>query len=266
LYLYTFNAKSDKDYSFLLDQYPNLHIIQTSPAELFNNTPLMAWYEKGELFKSNYTISHLSDAGRYALLLKHGGVFSDMDTITLKSFQSLTQHNGAGYIYEGEDSLGSGVLVFHPVNSSFINFMVERFNKSYNPREWGSVGPILLKAAMKEYCRMKDIFNGLALEPQSFIKKQKARWRSSWKKCDLTVFPQRFFYPYNYEPLDFGTMFKKNSNLNTKRLADTFSVHFFGKISSEYKVKPGDYSIYDRLAYSHCQVVYEYVKLTGLLF
>jgi hypothetical protein len=179
----------------------------------------------------------------------------------LKSFESLTQYNGAGYLYEtgeGGDSLGAGVLHFR-ANHSFINYTVHRLDRHYNPEVWGAAGPLMLIAAMKEYCQMEDIFNGLALEPRN-------KTNNSDKKCDLTVFPQRFFYPYSYESPDLETMFNKNSSFSISRLADTFSVHFYGKLSSEYRVKPGDHSIYDFLASSHCQVVYEYVKLNGLLF
>jgi lactosylceramide 4-alpha-galactosyltransferase len=253
--LYTLNAKSGRDYSFLLNQYPNLHIIQTSPTELFNNTPLMTWYEKGEILKSKYPVVHLSDAGRLALLLKRRGYYSDLDTITLKSVESLGKYNGAGYMNEGFDSLGTGILNFP--NTSFIKYMAENFEKHYKPQEWGAAGPAMLMNSMKDYCQAKNIFIELALEPLN-------KTQSSEKKCDLVIFPQRFFYPYIYDSLD--AMFNKNSSVNISRVLGSFSFHFFGGLSSSYIVKPGDHSLYDFLAATHCQLVYEYVKLNGLLF
>ncbi len=61
-------------------------------------------------------------------------------------------------------------------------------------------------------------------------------------------------------------LFRVNLNLNINRLVDTFSFHYYGKMSADFKIRPGDANIFDFLAASHCQLVYEHVKANGLLF
>ncbi len=277
-------------FSALTDRYPNLSLQKFMPFDLFNNTPLLNWFNEGHVFKSKYTISHLTDAARFTLLLKHGGVYSDLDTITLKSFDNLTKYNGAGYLYEdGRHSLGAGVLHFR-ANHPFLKFLVTKLALQYDPKVWGSAGPLMLIAALKEYCQTEDIFNELALEPLDYAQARVLEKRSVTSKTDsthkssthlisnstqttertakcddLTVLPQRYFYPYNYRQ-DLKGLFEKNSFIEIQRLVDTYSLHLYGKFSSGYQVKPGDSSIYDFLASTHCPCIYESVKANGLDF
>ena len=53
------------NFSFLLHKYPNLLYQKFMPFKLFNNSPLMDWYLRGDVFRSKYMISHLTDAARF---------------------------------------------------------------------------------------------------------------------------------------------------------------------------------------------------------
>ncbi len=250
------------EFSFLFDSYPNLFLNEMNLEELFNQTPLLEWHKRGEINKSEFGISHLSDATRITLLFKFGGVYSDLDTITLKSFESLLKYNGAGYLFEdGGHSLGCGVLVFQ-VNHPFLEYMIKRLASNYDPKVWGAAGPLMLIASMKEFCKSEDIYSVLTLEPLN--KTSIFNVPSDQRSCGLTIFPQRYFYPLNYRE-DLEYLFKKNSTYDIKNNTE-YSVHFYGKMSEIFKVKPGDNSIYDRLAASNCKLVYNHVKSKKLLF
>jgi hypothetical protein len=262
--LYTLFPK-EGNYSFLLDHYPGLSIKGIFPETLFNNTPLLEWYKQGLVFKSRFAIVHISDATRLALLLKHGGFYSDLDTIALKSFESLTKYNGAGYLYENyQDSMGSGFLCFQ-ANHSFLNYIMQKMVEKYNPDCWGCNGPTLLISSMKGYCKSDDIFSELLMKPPSTNRAKLDLWvekkMQALSKCDLTIFPERYFYPFTIWKLPgLPALFKLKSDVSMDMIADTFSVHFYGSATSKYKVKPGDGSFFDILAASNCPRVYEHVK------
>jgi hypothetical protein len=258
--LYTLYPKTG-NYSFLLDHYTSLSIQAITPKELFKNTPFLAWYNQGKVLKSEFSVVHISDASRLALLLKHGGFYSDLDTIAMKSFESLTKYNGAGYVYENyQDSMGSGFLCFQ-ANHSFLSYMIHRLVKEYNPDCWGCNGPTLLISAMKGYCEIDDLSTLRRLEILNGTKKLNE------KLCDLTIFPESYFYPYTiWKPPGLDTLFAPNSVISVSEIINTFSVHFYGSATFHNKVKPGDGSVYDLLAALKCPRVYEHIKANSLEF
>jgi lactosylceramide 4-alpha-galactosyltransferase len=266
--LYMLYPKSG-NYSFVLDHYPRLSVQAVTPDELFEDTPLLAWYKKGKVFTSEFSVVHMSDAGRLALLLKRGGFYSDLDTVMLKSVQNLTQYNGIGYLYEVSiDSLCNSHLFFR-ADHPFLKFVIDRLVQVYNPNSWGGIGPLLFVSATKEFCKIDDIFSALLIEPLNRTKK--AHWTTQRimqerSKCNLTIFPERYFFPYSWQSPDLPKLFKPNHTISKDKLVDTFSLHLFGKFTSVMKVKPGDRSVYDVLALENCPRVYENAKANGLEF
>jgi hypothetical protein len=255
-------------FSFVFDAYPNLVLKELNIIELFTNTPLQKWLKHSNVSRSEHAIAHLSDAARLVILSNQGGFYSDLDTITLKSVENLTEFNGAGYIFEdGGDSLGSGVLIFR-ANHPFLEYMIKRMVSNYDPNVWGSPGPLMLIGAMKEFCEIDDIYTVLAfvrINNKTVTRLSNSAKNSTQEKlCDLKIFPQNYFYPYNYRK-DLQGLFEKNSASRLKSDLG-YSVHFYGYLSKQFRVIPGEFSIYDHLASLNCPRVYEYVKSNDLFF
>jgi hypothetical protein len=266
--LYTLYPK-ESDFSFLLDHYSNLFMKFITADELFENTPLLEWYNEGSVLDSNFSVVHVSDAGRLALLLKHGGFYSDLDTIMLKSVETLTQYNGIGYLHEfNQDSLCNSHLSFE-ANHPFLSYLIDVLVKKYDPKCWGCNGPWLFISVMAEFCKLDDIYSALLLEPLNRTKAD--NWTAQMifearSECNLTIFPERYFYPFSWESPELPQFFAPNSNVSMDMIADTFSVHFYGSITSKFEVKLGDDSFYEQLAASNCPRVYEHVKASSFKF
>ena len=255
VYLLTVRASVEPTVeSILLNSYPNLRVQKFVAFDLFNRTPLQDWWSRGDVFKSEYYVSHVTDAARFALLYKYGGVYSDLDTLTLKNFRPLIeqQQSGAGYLYERGDSLGVGVLNFRAAHP-FLDYLLHKFVNEYDYKVWGSAGPLMLIATLKEYCASENIYMTL---------KQN---RSDAKCDDLTIYPENYFYPYNYRA-NMNELFASNAKLDIRKLSDTYSLHLYGKFSDTFKIRPGDASIYDFLAQMHCPLVHNYLKANNRLF
>ncbi|RNA42330.1 lactosylceramide 4-alpha-galactosyltransferase-like [Brachionus plicatilis] len=235
-------AKLDSN---LLKKYPNIKFTVADESEVFNNTPLMAWWlsHEKELLKSHYWIHDLSDAMRVALLYKYGGYYSDLDTITIRELTSLVQRNGLGYITEfSKPSLGNGVLVFGK-NHSFLQHVIADFSQNYKANEWGHNGPKLFMRSLKAYCKTENIYEELT---------------SSTRKCDVELFPESFFYPINWENVK--KLFLKNGLIDIYSFKDTYSVHFYGKFSQQFAVKYNDFSLYEFFANKNCPFVYSILE------
>ena len=155
---------------------------------------------------------------------------------------------------------------------------MEKFAQDYNPHIWGFNGPILLRQQMSKYCQVENIYKSLLLKvniidsssnsssvnnlvDNSSIEKDNKSLdyitltnkvssefivSTSSSKCDLVVFPQNFFYPYNNHQLDY--LFDKDAQLNVSVFMDTYSVHFYGKVSSNYRIKIRKNSVYEYFA------------------
>ena len=63
--------------------------------------------------------------------------------------------------------------------------------------------------------------------------------------------------------------FEKDSALNEsywKTIYDSYSVHFFDKITASLTTKPGENSFFDQLTSLYCTFTYSYVKENDLYF
>ena len=135
----------------LINEYRNLVWLKFKPDDLFAETPLWHWWNDGQVFKSAFMIAHISDAARLALLYKYGGFYSDLDTIAVKSFETLTKISGAGYLSEDGPSLGNGFLHFTKEHA-YLSYLMSEFQAEYNPHLWGVNGPSLLIKTLTSFC------------------------------------------------------------------------------------------------------------------
>jgi hypothetical protein len=224
-------------------------------------------------------MAHIADASRIALLYKHGGFYSDLDTITIKSFEGLLEHSGLGYLRESTPSVGNGFLCFrkqHP----FLKYHMEIFMSSYDPFVWGANGPVLFMKTMKSFCQVENIFDSLMMsKKQSEINELTTTpndaktltptnlYSNAEKikdKCkDLFIFPEAYFYPYSYIDQDLSFLFNPNSGIDISKLISTYSIHFYGKKSENLKVKINSNSLFEFFARFNCPVVYDYVQKTS---
>lgn len=282
--VYVASIMSKINSSDLLLKYSNLYWLQFKPIDLFHETPLWDWWEKGSVFKSPHMMAHIADASRIALLYKYGGFYSDLDTITVRSFEGLLKYSGLGYLRESTPSVGNGFLCFrkkHP----YLEYHMKSFMSSYDPYVWGANGPVLFMQTMKQFCQVENIFDSLMMHKKvkelDEIDKELATTTndelkytktvtpaslystldSDKDKCkDLFIFPETYFYPYSYIDQDLSRLFNSNSVVNIAKLIDTYSVHFYGKKSENIKVKINSNSLFEFFARFNCPVVYESVK------
>lgn len=103
-------------------------------SDLAKNTPLQEVFESNLIQDSQYYVVQLSDALRLLLVQKYGGLYSDLDMIYLQSVEELRNfisgdHNRGNYKFT---MISNGIFHFPP-NHAFIQDVLERFAKTFNP-------------------------------------------------------------------------------------------------------------------------------------
>jgi hypothetical protein len=81
---------------------------------------------------------HQGDYLRLIILKEYGGIYLDIDTITVKSFDPLLSHlcvMGTEDFGGNTNGLCNAVILSEP-NSTFIQRWLERFNKDFEPHDW----------------------------------------------------------------------------------------------------------------------------------
>ena len=258
-YVYIVSIRSEFNKTYLQDTYKNIILIKLMPYVLFKDTPLADWWNQRKVFKSPYFFAHVSDAARLALIWKYGGFYSDLDTITLKDLSPLRKYSGFGYLYENGPSLGNGFIHFraqHP----FIYEVMKKFVEKYTAFGWGENGPVLIINTIKSYCNIHNLDNLIIKDESlnSYITKNVTLMPISvTSECDFVLYPMNFFYPYSYKKGDFKLAFKQNSQLDLSRIINSYSIHFYGKLSSKLRVNLNDYSLYEFLAMTQCKRIYQ---------
>ena len=99
VYVYSLKAKFDQNTTNLT--------FDLEPHKVFENTYFEDWWNnnKSILLNGNHPIEHLSDGLRLALVYKFGGVYSDLDTITIKSFKTFIDQSQSGPCCSNADTL-----------------------------------------------------------------------------------------------------------------------------------------------------------------
>lgn len=246
VYVYTIDSQVPYTYRKMLNEYVNLRFVELKPKEVFANTGFYSWWVQNGtlLLNSRFRAVHLSDLARVALLYKFGGVYSDLDTMNIKSFESLIETSGL----TGGDgrSVNNAVVVFsrdHPI----LEKVIDQVTSNYSPEEWSSNGPGAIELVLKRNCNSTDIYEDKKLHD----------------KCGVTIYPPTFFYPYGFPTYMYP--FEKNSKRNMKILTQTYSIHFYN-IVNKYKVYYGDNSIYEFLAAKNCPLIYEKLKSNQIAY
>ena len=231
--------------------------------------------------KQNLTIDKYIN--RIAVMWKYGGVYSDLDTITLKSFEPLIYEgkNGIGDMFEDFASIGSGVMIFRS-KLPYIGYLMEEFTRNYVADKWSINGPQLIAKTLLDYCDIVNIHRHLMpgylnLQEKTFnmtrLKKpyQNLVYLDKKHKCNnLTIFPQHYFYPFlHVNTLLLNSVFAMKSTLNEnywKAIKSSYSIHFYNRLTFMLSTKPRDKSFYAELASIYCNFTYNYVKENDLYF
>jgi lactosylceramide 4-alpha-galactosyltransferase len=238
--VFTLDAKVDNR---LFEAYTNIKHIPIDIYDVFRDSPLRHWWSKGVL-SSNYRVAHLSDALRLILLYNYGGFYSDLDTITIRKLYPLSKFAAVG-TFEKRIDIGNGFMHF-PKKHEFVLRLLERFEESYVADRWNGDGPRLIQTLLYSFCNVTDLADLMIRDSDLKVDVEKS--------CDVSIYPHKYVYPYHW--LYGGYLMKHYAYLRVKKFIQTFSIHFYGKISDKFDVEKYEGSVYEHYAVEHCPISY----------
>ncbi|XP_077528701.1 lactosylceramide 4-alpha-galactosyltransferase-like [Haemaphysalis longicornis] len=218
-----------------LFELPNFKILRLDLNSLVKDSVLVHWYVKDSWNRSPFRINHLSDALRLLVLWKYGGIYADMDVLTLRSFDKL-ENVLARELFP---DVGNSVMAFRKRNP-FLFRCLEEFSKTYKPRKWAHNGPRLLERVLPWFC------------PPNSVNKQPL------VKCSgVTVLPANAFYPVTY--LEWRKPFLQNHTFEVLRAtSESFALHLWNSYSRGQTVEHG--SAYDVMRKTLCPSTHNLIE------
>jgi lactosylceramide 4-alpha-galactosyltransferase len=227
----------------VLSRYPNVSVILLNEKHYFTGTPLEDWYNRKEWRKSQFEIAHLSDYIRILSLYKGGGLYLDMDILTLKPYNVKKFRNFLVYGSALMDHISNGAMHLeydHWVIEEIMQLLV----KEYDPYSYIYHGPEAVSEVMRSSC-------GLAIgNPKS-------------NRCnDIKLFPDIYFYPI--PSIISSLLFQEGNTTHSETLAKiekSYGVHLWNSLSRFHKA----FNIYSNqivalLAKEHCPLTVSMAK------
>jgi hypothetical protein len=243
-------VNSSSTWRQVLNHYPNVRVIVIDDVGLyFKDLPVEEWYLKGEWRTSEYRIQHMSDYIRIVSLKKEGGMYLDLDVITLKPYDGPQFRNFVTGRNLQLNGVLNGVLHFdrgHRVIEKSLQLQAEEYDASdfvYN-------GPEALSLAMEQLCNFT-----------------RGDWLSN--TCsDVHLLPHYYFFP-NGDLRGHG--FYQNESVVQRFMKQirevSYGVHTFNSMTHHLTIdtSPNSTQVFALLAVEHCPISFSKFHLFSFL-
>ena len=193
-----------------LRSFSNIHFLHFNETDVYSGTALIRLVQiKRKEFLHYFTISHMSDFLRTALLYKYGGIYFDLDVIPLKSFARFTN----AVALESKDAVNVAVLALekqHLVLDLQMDIQLKSMEKHFHSFCWNCLGPLALTEALKKVCDHEQLH---------IHRKDKCH--------QIDIHPSLTFYPIDYQEIH---QFFARSSENINYLltnSSIYSIHYF---------------------------------------
>lgn len=223
----------------VLSHYPNVSTILVDEENYFRGTPLEDWYFKKEWRKSLYETAHLSDYIRILTLYKGGGLYLDLDILTLKPYHGGMFRNFLVYGSSRKDHISNGAM--HLEHGHWLSEkIIKMLAKEYDPKSYIYHGPDVVTEVMKNVC-------GLV-----------AGSRESNKCSDVQLLSDYLFYPI--PSITSNTLFQDESHITDATLIKintSFGLHLWNSLSRLQKpLDMNSNQVTAIVAREHCPITF----------
>lgn len=164
----------------ILDSMETIHFHNVDIKKYVAETPAKSWWDSGEIFTSNRVDTEISDFIKFLSLFKYGGTSVDLDVISLKSFDKLS--NFAGVFRHQRNLIGNKVFNFDNSSSGrqIAKHCIHEFISNFNQSDELQYGPSVITRVLENVCSTKKISE---MTPD---------------RCNFTVFPEPKFHPFEH--------------------------------------------------------------------
>jgi len=188
--------------------------------KILHGTPLSQWHKNPRSKHSKYYRYFLSDALRLAILYKYGGIFLDLDMISIRPIED---EFNLGYENDEKETVNGAMMQFTNYHT-FLYFAMREFVRNYKD-DWGHQGPQLLTKLTGEYGKI-----------------------NSNKLDSMNVASSNLFYPIAWS--DASDMFKSSPRL-TRQLDTARTLHLWNAVTNGMPIERN--SLIDRITHVNCR-------------
>ena len=224
-----------------LSRYANVQVIVIDDDALyFKDSPLEDWYTKGEWRNSPYRVQHMADYIRMVTLKKGGGgMYLDLDIITLKSYNGSKFHN---FVTARNRERITNAAFHLERDHRLIDAIIKKQSEDYDRDDYVYNGPVVFTLAMDDLCFKGD--------------------KNVCTDVHLIIPP--YFHPESTTPDDIKEtlvqdMFRRTDEPGVAQFlrqirATSYGVHFHNFYSkhSTIDVAPNSSKVFAVLAAEHC--------------
>ncbi|XP_026844026.1 lactosylceramide 4-alpha-galactosyltransferase, partial [Drosophila persimilis] len=131
--------------------YSNVHLRRLNLWRYAAGTPMEKWLREGNLFRSRYLASHISDFLRYLTLFRYGGLYLDLDVVVLQKMEDVPP-NYTGV--ESDHILTAGImnLAATGLGHEIAEFCLLDFQQNFNGSIWAYNGPGVITRVAQQLC------------------------------------------------------------------------------------------------------------------
>ncbi|XP_075719720.1 alpha-1,4-N-acetylglucosaminyltransferase-like [Rhinoderma darwinii] len=213
-----------------LSTFQNIHFYPLSMAELFKDTPLESWYEKVYPSLEIYWTHVSSDACRFAMMWKYGGVYLDADVISIRPIPETN------FVAAESQKLTSSSVFGLSSHHRFSWQCMKNFVEHYKGDVWGHQGPGVFTRVVKKWCGITEFMS------------------SEDMMCsNITYYHHKRFYPISFDSWkQFFQVWETLPDFN-----ECYAVHLWNFMNKNGNVMvPGSNTLVEHLYKEYCPTTY----------
>ncbi|KAJ3330747.1 Lactosylceramide 4-alpha-galactosyltransferase [Blyttiomyces sp. JEL0837] len=135
-------------------------ITRVNYSNSFEGTPLEPWWKSKRWTQSHWIPQNLGNALRMALLWDHGGVYMDLDVVSMRGLgdKAKVGLNGGGWWAGREretDGLINNAVLGFPRHHAFLWSAMKEFVDKFDGWTWGSNGPYRITRSYIKLCEFR---------------------------------------------------------------------------------------------------------------
>lgn len=213
--------------------YPNIKILHFNLEKFIRGTPVEKLWKNGEIQKSPFAVSHISDMLRLLALWKWGGIYLDLDVVVIKSLDPLFLNFAAA---ESEQYVVGGVLSFSRdgLGHKHVSSCLQDVADNYNGSDWGYNGPGAITRMLYPLCNTQNVTAMINTTCEGF-----------------QILPPSSFYSIHWN--HWQTFFNETEiDYVRERAKDSYMIHVWNKLSYETKIPLHENVPYIDFARDYC--------------
>ncbi|KAJ3130892.1 Lactosylceramide 4-alpha-galactosyltransferase [Irineochytrium annulatum] len=231
-----------------------LEIIELDWWSQYQGTPLEPWYRSGAHMNSSWVYQNMGNAFRMGLLWREGGVYLDLDIVSLNAISGIGRSLGMQ-----DPTWFNNAFMSFPKADVFVWRLMQEFVDGFKGYIWARNGPRMVSRTYWNLCQPQKDAVGVQPPPAA--------------ECQgLGVAPPERFYPFQYENRtllfqDWGTRCETMEALSNRSIG----VHWWHrKVDVEEKEKDKttgkkkdngveftEDALLVRLMQAHCPAIFE---------